>query len=62
MELDQESRATDPEPVGLKSMPEDLENDSAEKLEALLPSPPTLPTKEEIRDRLTVMAECFALC
>jgi hypothetical protein len=42
--LDQESRDTDPELVDLMSMPEDLEDATAEQLEALLPTPPALPT------------------
>ncbi len=47
--LGQESRATDPEPVDLYSMPEGLEDATAEQLKALLPTPPTQPTKEELR-------------
>jgi hypothetical protein len=60
--LDEESLATDPEPVDLADMPEDLEDATAEQLEALLPTPPAIPTREELRGRLTAMAECFALC
>jgi hypothetical protein len=60
--LDQESRDTDPEPVDLMSMPEDLEDATAEQLEALLPTPPTLPTWEEVRGRLTAIRQCFAMC
>jgi hypothetical protein len=60
--LDEESRDSDPEPVDLMSMPEDLEDATAEQLEALLPTPPTLPTREELRGRLTAVAQCFAMC
>ncbi len=60
--LDQESRDTDPEPVDLMSMPEDLEDATAEQLEALLPTPPALPTREEKRGRLTAIGQCFAMC
>ncbi len=47
--LDQTSRESDPEPVDLMSMPEDLEDATAEQLEALLPTPPTLPTWGEVK-------------
>jgi hypothetical protein len=51
-----------PEPMELMSMPEDLEDVTAEQLEALLLTPPTMPTKEEIRGRQTAIAECCAMC
>jgi hypothetical protein len=60
--LDQESRDTDPEPVDLMSMPEDLEDATAEQLEALLPTPPALPTWKEVRGRLTAIGQCCAMC
>ncbi len=60
--LDQESRDSDPEPVDLMSMPEDLEDASAEQMDALLPTPTALPTREEVRGRLTAIGKCFALC
>ncbi len=60
--LDQESRDSDPELVDLMSMPEDLEDATAEQLEALLPTPRTLPTWEEVRGRLTTIEQCFAMC
>jgi hypothetical protein len=43
-------------------MPEDLEDSTAEQLDALLPTPPNIPTIEEPRGRLTAMEACFAMC
>ncbi len=60
--LEPESRDTDPEPVDIMSMQEDLEDASAEQLEALLPTPPALPTREEKSGRLTAIGQCFAMC
>jgi hypothetical protein len=60
--LDQNSRNTDPETVGLMSMPEDLEDATAEQLEALLPTPPALSTREETRGRLKAIGQCFTMC
>ena len=53
--LDKESRATDPDPIDLISMPDTLEDANAEQLEALLPTPPSMPTRDELRGRLTAM-------
>ena len=60
--LDEESRAIVPEPRDLTDMPEKLEDTTAEQLEALLPTPQALPTREQIRCRLTAIAEFFAMC
>jgi hypothetical protein len=46
----------------LMSMPEDLEDATAEQLEALLPTTTALLTWEEVRSRLKAIVHCFAMC